>query len=80
MGAVVVQRQRIDDAAAGEGQPCLPRQERNRFGNAQPEVPSFAGQEAGGQQSGRKERVAEEAFHKMTVTGLANLVADCFKR
>ena len=27
MGTIVVQRQRIDDAAAGEGQPGLPREE-----------------------------------------------------
>ena len=34
MGAVIVERARIDDAAAREGQPRLPLEERNLFGRA----------------------------------------------
>ena len=38
MGAVIVQRQRIDDAAAGEGQPGLAGQERDLLRDAEPQT------------------------------------------
>ena len=52
MGAVVVQRQRIDDAAAGESQPGLAGQERDFLRNAQAQALRGACQQTVRQQAG----------------------------
>ena len=86
MRLVVVERQRIDDAAAREGQPRLPGQERDLVGRAEPALVMAAGEEAAVEQAfdvGRLHRAVGDAAiggrhldHRLEEIGAARAVAD----